>query len=86
MVLAAAGVVMALSLVAGIPAVGRLGTLIYKRDDVYLAILIGSLIAGVVWLLPYVGFLVPLIVLPLGLGGWMLSWRTEEVEEPATQT
>jgi hypothetical protein len=31
-------------------------------------------VAGVVWLLPYVGWLVPLVVLPLGLGAWLLAF------------
>lgn len=75
LVLAGVGVVLALSVVAGIPAVGRFGGLVAKRLDIYGAILVGAIMAGVVWLVPIVGWLVPLVVLPLGLGGWMLSWN-----------
>jgi len=75
LVLAAVGVVLALSVVAGIPSVGRLGGAMFKKLDVYGAILVGSLLAGLVWILPVVGWLVPLVVLPVGLGGWMLSWK-----------
>ena len=77
LVLAAAGVVCALSVVAGIPAVGRIGSALFKKLDVYGALLVGAVVTGILWLLPLVGWLVPLIVLPLGLGGWMLSWKAE---------
>ena len=77
LVLASAGVVLAFCVVAGIPAVGRLGGLILKKLDIYGAIVVGAIVTGVVWLLPIVGWMVPLIVLPIGMGGWMLSWKGE---------
>ena len=86
LVLAALGVVLALSVVAGIPAVGRIGSLLFQRLDLYGAILVGAGLAGLVWLLPMVGWLVPLVVLPLGLGGWMLSWNTIPGVDAEAQT
>lgn len=72
-VLALTGLVAALALVAGIPVVGWLGGALFKRLDMYGALLVGSLLVGLLWLLPVVGWLVPLVVLPLGVGAWRLS-------------
>ena len=83
LVLALAGLVMALGLVAGVPAVGRLGSLLFSRLDVFGGIVAGSVLAGVLWLLPLVGFLVPLVVLPAGLGSWILARRPGTEEVPA---
>ncbi len=76
-VLALFGVVFALLLVAGIPAVAWLAGVLFKKADLYGAILIGGLGAGLLWYLPILGVLVPLAVLPLGLGAWVLS-RSQE--------
>ena len=76
-VLALFGITLALGLVAGIPVVGWLGGVLFKRLDLYGAILSGSLVVGVVWYLPLVGWLVPLLALPLGLGAWMAAWRQD---------
>jgi hypothetical protein len=85
LILALAGVVLVLCLVAGIPAVGRLGGAIFKRLDVYGAILVGAAVVGLVWLLPIVGWLVPLVVLPIGMGGWLRSWKvSQEPQDAAT--
>ena len=78
LILASIGVVFASSLVAGVPAVGRLGARLFKRLDTYGAVLAGSAITGVVWVLPIVGWLVPLLVLPLGMGAWIRSRHKEE--------
>lgn len=74
-ILAFLGVVMALSLVAGVPAVLELGSRLRGGLGMYGAILLGSGVTGAVWLFPVVGWIVPLTVLPLGLGGWLLSLR-----------
>ena len=78
LILAATGVVFASSLVAGVPVVGRLGARLFKRLDTYGAVLAGSTITGVVWVIPIVGWLVPLLILPLGMGAWMRSRHREE--------
>jgi uncharacterized membrane protein len=43
----------------------------------YGSILAGSALAALFWMVPLVGWLVPLVVLPTGLGAWMLSFRQE---------
>jgi hypothetical protein len=78
-VLALVGIAFALAFVAGAPTVGWLGGFVFKRLDLYGSILSGSLMAGVVWFIPWVGWLVPLVVLPLGLGAWFGTWRQPSV-------
>lgn len=79
-ILAALGVVFALSLVAGVPAAGWLGATLFKKLDLYGSLLAGSLLIGALWLIPWVGWLVPVFALPLGLGGWFLSRRDRPVD------
>jgi len=80
LVLATLGLVLALSIVAGVPAVLALGEAMPRKFDLYGSILTGSVVAGLVWLVPLVGWLVPLLVLPTGLGGWILSFRPDREE------
>jgi cytoskeletal protein CcmA (bactofilin family) len=75
LVVATAGIVLVLSLVAGVPAVLAAGRALPTELDLYGAILAGSTLVGVVWLIPIVGWIVPLLVLPVGLGSWLLSFR-----------
>ncbi|HEX6221790.1 MAG TPA: polymer-forming cytoskeletal protein [Acidimicrobiia bacterium] len=77
LILALSGLSFALALVAGAPVVGWLGGVIFKRFELYGAILAGSIVVGLVWYLPWLGWLVPLLVLPLGLGAWFATWRQE---------
>jgi hypothetical protein len=70
-ILALVGLAFALSLVAGTPVAGWLGGVVFKNLDLYGAILAGSLLIGVVWYVPILGWIAPLIVLPWGLGSWM---------------
>lgn len=72
--MAAVGAVGAVGLVAGIPAVGWVGSRMFPRLSTHGAVLAGSAVAGIVWLIPVVGWLVPLLGLPLGLGAWFRSW------------
>ncbi len=81
LVLLAATVVLVLCLVAGAPAVLALGRALPGRRGIYGAIVLGSVLAGVLWLLPLVGWLVPVLLLPFGLGAWILGWR----EVPANE-
>jgi uncharacterized membrane protein len=66
-----------LSLVAGVPAVLTLGELLPRKLALYGSILAGSALVALLWMVPLVGWLVPLVVLPTGLGAWMLSFRQE---------
>lgn len=71
------GLSLALALVAGVPVVGWLGGVLFRRFEIYGAILSGSILVGIVWYLPWLGWLVPLVVLPLGLGAWLATWRQD---------
>ena len=86
-ILAMFGIVLALSLVAGIPTAVLSGRALPGDRGIYGAVLLGSIIVAVAWLLPFMGWIVPLLVLPLGLGSWLISRRSgvaeaEESEEP----
>ncbi len=71
-----AGLVMAFSLVAGAPSVLMLGRLLRANLGTYGAIVAGSAVVSLVWFLPVVGWLVPLTVLPLGAGSWIVASRS----------
>ena len=86
LILALAGIVLVLSLVAGVPAVLALGRALPGERGLYGSVVVGSIVAGVLWLIPYLGWLVPLLVLPIGLGAWMLSFREEESQPTTRQT
>jgi cytoskeletal protein CcmA (bactofilin family) len=82
-ILALVGIALAVSFVAGAPAVGWLGGVLLRRLDLYGSVLAGSIVVGVVWYLPFVGFLVPLLVLPIGLGAWISAWRDQATASAA---
>jgi hypothetical protein len=75
LVLLTAALVLLLSLVAGAPAVLALGRLLPGRRGIYGSIALGSLVVGIAWLLPFAGWLVALVVVPFGLGCWIIGWR-----------
>lgn len=79
-ILALAGVVLACAIVAGAPVAGWLGGIVFKRLDLHGAMFVGSLMIGVLWWLPVVGWLVPLVVLPWGMGAWMATWSAQPSE------
>jgi hypothetical protein len=81
LVLVTAGVILALSLVAGIPAVLVLGRLLPGERGMFGAIALGSLLIGVLWMIPLVGWIVPVFILPWGLGAWLLTFRSETARE-----
>jgi hypothetical protein len=81
LILALGGIVLVLSLVVGVPAVLALGRAMPGERGLHGSILLGSVVAGAAWLVPWVGWLVPLLVLPIGLGAWILSFR-EGQESP----
>lgn len=82
LILALAGLSLAVALVAGAPAVGWLGTALVKRLDLFGAILVGSIVVGVLWWLPVIGWVVPIVVLPVGLGAWIAGWRDRPAAQP----
>lgn len=73
--LALVGISFALALVAGAPVVGWLGGVLFEKLEMYGAILAGSIIVGLAWFLPVVGWAIPVVVVPLGLGAWLGTWR-----------
>ena len=73
--LALAGLVLALGLVAGAPVVLRVGWFLRRSAGIHGAILLGSALVGLLWLLPIAGLFVVAATLPLGLGGWVLAFR-----------
>lgn len=77
LVLALTGVVLVLSLVAGVPVILMIGRRLPGDLGIHGSVLAGAAVAGVVWLVPLVGWLVPLTVLPLGMGAWILGMREE---------
>jgi hypothetical protein len=83
LVLATAGVVLVLTLFAGVPAVLAAGRALPREPGMFGAILAGSALAGVLWLVPIVGWIVPILVLPIGVGAWLLSFRENQEGETA---
>jgi cytoskeletal protein CcmA (bactofilin family) len=77
LIVATAGIVLVLSLLAGVPAVLAAGRALPGDRGMFGAILAGSILAGVVWFIPILGWIVPLVALPVGLGAWLLSFRGE---------
>jgi cytoskeletal protein CcmA (bactofilin family) len=78
LILALAGLVLVLSLVAGVPAILALGRALPGERGLYGSVVAGSIVVGILWMIPYVGWLVPLLVLPIGMGSWMLSFQGRE--------
>jgi hypothetical protein len=85
-VLALVGISLALAFVSWTPVVGWLGGVVFRRLDIYGAVLAGSIVTAVVWYLPYVGWLVPIVVLPLGLGAWLATWRQSSGSEGSSES
>lgn len=83
LIVALAGMVLVLSLVAGVPAVLALGRAVPGERGLYGSILLGSVVAGALWLLPLVGWIVPFLVLTIGLGAWILSFRGDGSAQPS---
>jgi hypothetical protein len=69
--LALLGLLMVVSLAAGVPVAAWLGRRVFSRLGLYGSTLAGSGLLGLLWLLPWVGWLVPILALPLGLGSWI---------------
>ena len=86
LILALGGIVLVLSLVAGVPAILALGRALPGERGLYGSIVLGSIVAGLLWMIPWIGWLVPVLVLPIGLGAWMLTFREERSQSTTRQT
>lgn len=84
LILASFGLVLALALISGIPVIAWLGTFLGKKLTIAGAVGMGAAVASIFWLLPVVGWLVPLLALTGGLGGWIYSFREADKPESAT--
>lgn len=80
-VLALGGIVLALSLVAGVPTVLLLGRRLPGDRGMYGAVALGSAVVAILWLIPLASWIIPLLVLPLGMGGWIISRPSLVTEE-----
>ncbi|MCI0542961.1 MAG: hypothetical protein L0Z49_00775 [Actinobacteria bacterium] len=77
------GLVLVLSLVAGVPVAAWVGERLNRRWGPLGAVIAGSAVLGLGWCLPLIGWLVPLVALPLGLGAWLLSRSPQSSETVA---
>jgi uncharacterized membrane protein len=59
--------------VADVPAVLLLVNRLPGNRGTYESVAPGSAVAGLVWLIPVVSGIVPLLVLPMGAGAWTLG-------------
>jgi cytoskeletal protein CcmA (bactofilin family) len=84
------GLILVGGLIAGLPAVALIGSLVRKGTTIAGAVGIGSAIVGLLWLFPFVGWPVALLVLAAGIGGWLsnLSRRPADDDSatPASST
>lgn len=80
-VLALGGIVLALSLIAGVPTVLLLGRRLPGDRGMYGAVALGSAVVAILWMIPLASWIVPLLVLPLGMGGWIISRTSLATEE-----
>lgn len=72
-ILAVMAILLVVSILAAVPAVLHLGRRMFGKVGAQGATLGGALVVALVWMIPWVGWLVPLVILPLGLGGWMAT-------------
>jgi cytoskeletal protein CcmA (bactofilin family) len=80
--LALLGLVFVLALVAGIPTAAWIGSVLKKNLTIAGAVGVGATVISIVWLIPVVGWLTAAMVLSIGLGAWINSFRNhpEEVQ------
>jgi hypothetical protein len=77
------GLILIGGLIAGLPAVALIGSLVKRGTTISGAVGIGSAIVGLVWLLPVVGLPVALLVVAAGIGGWLSTRRKHPVDDEA---
>jgi cytoskeletal protein CcmA (bactofilin family) len=80
------GLILVGGLIAGLPAVALIGSLVRKGTTIAGAVGIGSAIVGLLWLFPFVGWPVALLVLAAGIGGWLSTLRQPADNGPDSST
>lgn len=83
LILALFGLVLVLALVAGVPVAAWVGSRLRKNTTIAGAVGLGSLVIAILWLIPLVGWIVPLLVLTGGLGAWIQSFGASAGDEGA---
>lgn len=73
--LALVGLVFVLALVAGIPSVALVGSLLRRNLTIAGAVGLGAGVVSLIWLVPVVGWVSAILVLAFGLGGWINAFR-----------
>lgn len=73
------GLVLVAGLFAGMPAVAWIGARLKKQTTVAGAVAIGSAVVAILWLIPVVGWITALLVIAAGMGGWLSTFRRQEV-------
>jgi len=61
------------ALISTVPTAAAVGTAFFRRRGIHGATLGGALVLGLCWLVPWVGWLVPLITIPVGIGAWLTA-------------
>lgn len=72
------GVVLVAGLFAGMPAVAWIGARLKKQTTVAGAVAVGSAVVAMLWLIPIVGWIVAILVLAAGMGGWLSTFRHQD--------
>jgi hypothetical protein len=80
------GLILVGGLIAGLPAVALIGSLVRKGTTIAGAVGIGSAIVGLLWLFPFVGWPLALLVLAAGIGGWLSTLRQPADNAPDSST
>jgi cytoskeletal protein CcmA (bactofilin family) len=80
------GLILVGGLIAGLPAVALIGSLVRKGTTIAGAVGIGSAIVGLLWLFPFVGWPVALLVLAAGIGGWLSTLKQPADNAPDSST
>jgi len=61
------------ALISTVPTAAAVGTALFRRRGIHGATLGGALVLGLCWLVPWVGWLVPSITIPVGIGAWLTA-------------
>jgi hypothetical protein len=75
------GVMMAASMLAPVPVAASLGLRLVPKRSIFAAYLIGTLVVALLGLVPMASWILVVILLPIGIGGWLRSGSFAPQEE-----